>query len=66
MTQTESNQEVTKMTDNHAAGYYENYVLGCKLICMRFINYLYNKKVRSIALLDNIAILVVQVNFHTS
>ena len=30
MTQTESNQEVTKMTDNHAAGYYKNYALGCK------------------------------------
>ena len=30
MTQTESNQEVTKMTDNHAAEYYKNYVLGCK------------------------------------
>ena len=65
MTQTESNQKVTK-TDNHAAGYYKNYVLGCKLICMRFINSLYNKIVRSIALLDNIAILFVQVNFHTS
>ena len=87
MTQTESNQEVTK-TDNHAAGYYKiiiksldplrakktfirkklghTNVLGCKLICMRFINSLYNKIVRSIALLDNIAILFVQVNFHTS
>ena len=66
MTQTESNQEVTKMTDKHAAEYSKDVWWGCKLICVSCRNCSYNNIAKSIGLLDKIAIFDCTGIFHTS
>ena len=55
--QTESNQEVTKMTVKHAAEYSKTLCWDI-LIRVRCINYSYNNIARSVGLLDEIAIFV--------